>query len=29
MIKNLKQTAVEWHPMLPVQPLKENGDGLT
>jgi cardiolipin synthase A/B len=22
MIKNLKQTAVEWHPMLPVQPLK-------
>jgi len=22
MIKNLKQTAIEWHPMLPVQPLK-------
>ena len=22
MIKKLKQTAIEWHPMLPVQPLK-------
>ena len=22
MIKKLKQTAIEWHPMLPIQPLK-------
>jgi cardiolipin synthase A/B len=29
MIKKLEQTAIEWHPMLPIQPLKGNGVGLT
>jgi cardiolipin synthase len=29
MIKKLKETKIEWHPMLPVQPLKGNGDGPT